>query len=168
MNEREEREVDQECAIIAGSDESVITKDHRHIRAVELSVKLLEERHTVGSNFHSINSSLSVEPVMDAVIIELVSLGCEVNAVLGESVVDLGELAPIGSLPGSRDVLVGDNSNIDLLNWVFELVEQEISVGLVDGLLLVLVDSDEREPNALNVEIVDHGVSEEVVGVKNH
>ena len=68
----------------------------------------------------------------------------------------------------ARDVFIGNNTNIDLFNGVFELIHEHVGIGLVDGLLLILVNADEGEPDSLNVEIMDHGVSEEVVGVENH
>ncbi len=104
-------------------------------------------------------------PVVNSVVEEFVGLSSKIDAVLGEFVVDLGELAPVSSLVSAGDVIIRNNTNIDLLNGVFELVHEHISVGLVDGLLLVLVNADQGETNALDVEIVDHGMSEEVVGV---
>jgi hypothetical protein len=107
-------------------------------------------------------------PVVNSVIKELVSLGCKIDAVLSEFVVNLGKLAPVGSLMLSRDILIRNDTNVDLFNWILELVHQHVGIGLIDGLLLILVNADQREPNTLNIEIVDHRVSEEVIGIENH
>jgi hypothetical protein len=122
----------------------------------------------MSSDFHGIDGSLAVLPVVNSVVIELVGLSGEVDAVLGEFMADLGKLAPVGGLPGSGYIFIRDDSNVDLLNGVFELIHEHISISLVDGLLLVLVDADEGESDSLDIEIVDHGVGEEVVGIENH
>jgi hypothetical protein len=95
--------------------------------------------------------------VVNSVVIELVGLGCEVDSILGEFVVDLGECAPVGSLPCASQVLIGYNTNVDLFNREFELVHEHVYVGLVDGLLLVLVNADQGESDSLDVELVDCG-----------
>ena len=111
------------------------------------------------------NSLLVVE---SGAVIEFVGFGGEVDAVLGELVVNLGELAPVGSLPGSSGVFVGNEANIDLFDWVLELRHKDVALGSVQEVLLVLVYADERESNALNVQVVHSWVSEEVVGVEEH
>jgi hypothetical protein len=68
----------------------------------------------------------------------------------------------------SGDVFIRDNTEIDLFDGVFELIHEHIGIGLVDGLLLVLVDADKREADALDVEIVNHWMSEEIVCIENH
>ena len=146
----------------------MFSKDHRNIRGVELLSESLVEGHAVSSDFHRINSGDSLLPVVNSVIKEFVGLGGEVDAVLGELVADLGELAPVGGLMLSGDVLVRDDTNVDLFNWILELVHQHIGIGLVDGLLLVLVHANEGESNSLDVEIVDHRMSEEIVGIEHH
>ena len=65
--------------------------------------------------------------------------------------VDLGELAPVSGLPGSGQVLIGNNSDVDLFNGVFELVHQHVGISLVDGLLLISVDANKREADSLDV-----------------
>lgn len=55
----------------------------------------------MSGDFHGIDGGLSIEPVVNSVVVEFVGFGSEVDAILGESVVDLGELAPISSLPGA-------------------------------------------------------------------
>lgn len=106
--------------------------------------------------------------MVDGVVEELVGLGCKVKAVLGEFVVNLGELAPVGSLISARDVLIRNNTDVDLLDGVFELIHEHIGVGLVDGLLLVLVNAHQGESDSLDVEVVDHRMSEEIVGIEDH
>ncbi len=78
-----------------------------------------------------------------SVVVEFVGLGGEVDSVLGESVVDFGELAPVSCLPGTCQVLVRHYSNVDLLNRIFELVHEYVVVLFVDGDLLILVNADE-------------------------
>ena len=104
---------------------------------------------------------------MNSVVVKLVGFSSEVDAVLSESVVDFSELAPVSSLPSSGQVLIGNDTDVDLLDWELELTHKHVDAGLVDGLLLSLVNSDEREADALDVQIVDHRVSEEVVGIQN-
>ena len=73
----------------------MISEDHGDIRRVELGSELLVEWHTMSGNFHGVNSGDSLLPVVDSVIEELVGLGSKVKTVLGEFVVDFGELAPV-------------------------------------------------------------------------
>jgi hypothetical protein len=160
--------VDEKSAIIGRSDKCVITEDEWDVRGVELAGEFLIERHAVGGDFHSIDGGYSFLPVVNGVVIEFVGLGSEVDSVFGEFVVDLGELAPVGCLMCATEVFVGDDTNIDLFNGVFELVHKHIGVGFVYGLYLVLVHADERESDALDVEIVNHRMSEEVVGIEDH
>jgi len=108
-----------------------------------LLVELLVEGHAVSSDFEGIDGGLSVEPVADGVVVEFVGLSSKIDAVLSESVVDLGELAPVSGLPSAGQVLIRDDSDVDLLDGVFELVHEHISISLVDGLLLISVDTDQ-------------------------
>jgi hypothetical protein len=111
----------------------------------------------VGSDFELIDRGDFLAPVVNSVVVELVGLGGEVDSILGEFVVDLGECAPVGSLPCASQVLIGNNTNVDLFNWELELIHEHVNVGLVDGLLLVLVDADQGESDSLDVELVNSG-----------
>ena len=146
----------------------MVPEDHSLILRVELRVELLVERHAVSSDFHCINSSLAIKPVMDSVVVELVCLSSKIYSIFGESVVYFGKLAPISSLPCTGNVFVWNNTNVDLLNWVFELVHKHISVCLVDGLLLIFMNAYQREPDSLDIQIVYHRMSEQVICVENH
>jgi hypothetical protein len=97
----------------------------------------------VSSDFKGIDGWLSVEPVANSVVVEFVGLGCEVDTVLGESVVNFGELAPVSGLPLPGEVLVRNDSDVYLFNGVFELVHQHVGISLVNGLLLISMDADE-------------------------
>ena len=55
----------------------------------------------MSGDFEGVDGWLSVEPVANSVVVEFVGLGGEVDSVLGESVVDFGELAPISGLPNA-------------------------------------------------------------------
>jgi len=135
----------------------VITECEWQVRRVELLVEFLEECSTVSGDFELIDGWDLLAPVVNSVVVEFVGLGCEVNAILGEFVVDLRECAPVGSLPCASQVLIGNNTNVDLFNWELELIHEHVNVGLVDGLLLVLVDADQGESDSLNVELVNSG-----------
>jgi hypothetical protein len=106
--------------------------------------------------------------VANSVVVEFVGFSSDVDTVFGESVVDFGELAPVSGLPSSGQVFIRHNADVYLFDWVLELVHEYVIVALVDGELLIFVNADEGESNALNVKIVNHGVSEQVVGVQKH
>ena len=71
---------------------------HWEVRAEESGIDLLEEVHTVSSNFKRVNSSCFVLPVEDVVVEELIGFSCDVDAVASELVSDLGELMPVSGL----------------------------------------------------------------------
>lgn len=122
----------------------------------------------MSSDLEGVNGGLSVEPVANGVVVEFIGLSSEIDAILGESVIDLGELAPISGLPCAGEILIGDDTDIDLFDGVFELIHEHVCIGLVDGLLLVSVDTDKGESDSLNVEIVNGRVSEQVIGIEHH
>ena len=78
-----------------------------------------------------------------SVVVEFVGLSSEVDSILGESVVDFGELAPVSCLPSTCQVLVRHYTNVNLLNWILELIHEYVVVLFVDGDLLILVNADE-------------------------
>ncbi len=53
----------------------------------------------MSGDFHSIDGRFPVKPVAYGVVVEFVGLSGEVYAVLSESMVNFGELAPVSGLP---------------------------------------------------------------------
>ncbi len=101
---------------------------HGEVLAEECGIDLLEEVHTMSGNFKGVNGSLFVLPVEDVVVEELVSFGGDVNTVAGELVSDLRELMPVSCLPLSGRVFLGQETNVDVFSWEFELVHQDVGV----------------------------------------
>ena len=94
-------------------------------------------------NLEGIDGFNSFLVVKCGAVVEFVGFCGEIDAILGEFVVDFGELAPVGSLPCSSSVFIGYNTNIDLFDRVLELRHKDIALRSVQEVLLVLVNADE-------------------------
>jgi hypothetical protein len=81
-----------------------------------------------------------------------VRFGADVNDVIGEQ----SESMPVSVLIGvaGRDVGARSESNEESLNGPFHLAQENVISGYGDSVRLESVDSDERESNSLNVNIM--------------
>lgn len=138
------------------------------VRAVELSIELLVKVNTVGNNFESINSPSTFSPVESVVIEELAGCGIKIDSILGVMMSKLSALMPVSSLPSARGVLVGKETKIDVFTGELELVHQAAGVALVNRKLLISVNSNKGEANLLNVDIMNSGMSKDVVGIQRN
>jgi len=64
---------------------------------------------------------------------------------------DFTELMPVSGRMLSKNIFIWKNSNKHVLNWEFEIIEEQIEIGLIHGLFLSSVNSNKIEANSLNI-----------------
>ncbi len=171
---RVETEVEHEGSQIFRGDDVGTSESVGHVVSEEGGFKGVEDIDTMGLELEGINGfgvtwesqafgsclgesclGLSSSGIPCNCVINQdgsVRLGAGINQVISQE----GESVPISVLVGVGGADVDSRSQTDEhgFNWPFELGQQDVIGGIADSLGLESVDSDEREPNSFNVNIM--------------
>ncbi len=88
------------------------------------------------------------------------------HAILGVFMGEKTEFVPVSCLPGTGYVLIRKQAEVDVFSGELELVHKDAWVALVNGDLLIPMDSNQGKADLLDVNIVHCGMSKDVVCVE--
>lgn len=171
---RVEREIDHEQALIRWRADVPATISVRDVRVEEACGDILEERDAVRSDADARHmATILGEDVVGRATRNAVSNG-------NLSVRHFAELVPVAHVRISDSNLVarahehrigsdigsGADTDIDGLNGPLKCLQQDVIAGLVDVGDLVAMDTDEREADALDEDLVNIGMDEDVIDIE--
>ena len=146
----------------------MFTKCLRNVLTVELSIEFLIEINTMGGDFQSINCSSFIDPVESIVIKQFTSCRIKMNTILSIFMTHKTKLVPVSCLPDSRCVLIGKKTKIDIFAGELELIHKSTGIALINSNLLISVNSNQSKSNLLNIDIMNSGMSKDVISIERN